>query len=222
MRKVELVAIRLKNATYANLLTAVPAAFDSLGITEDVGARDGSLAIRDHAERGCVISLENLDLAQRTARALVPVAGGPVQIFEVGGTNSGTTFKFRAAAFEATVDGQLRDFAGVELDFDDLEQTWGGGTLDARAKRVLRDFGELPTLWAQEKVIGYKRRSAGKPSSPRVSTLLQTLKKARTWEGVPQEGGRVELRLELAAGGRQTSFCSAAEFEELRKLTGRG
>jgi hypothetical protein len=74
----------------------------------------------------------------------------------------------------------------------------------------------------QEQTIGYKRRAAGKPSSPRIATLLMLLKKARGWEGVPQEGGRFELRVEFAAGGRQSSFCTAAEFEELKKLTGRG
>jgi len=221
MRRLELVAIRLKTATYPAVLTALPAAFGSLGITADHNARDGAFTIRDHAERGCVIFLGSLDLAQRTARALAPIAGGPVQVYDVGGSNSGSTFKFKAVAFEATPDGQLRDFSGVELDFDDLEQTWGGGSLEDRAKRVLRDYGELPTLWTQEKVIGYKRQPIGKPSTPRVATLLALVKKARTWEGVP-DGKRVELRVELAAGGRQTSFCTADEFEELSRLAGRG
>ena len=222
MRKQELVALRLKSATFQGLLDILPAAFPSLGLTQAFGADDDAFTVRDHGELGCVIVLGSGELAQRTARALAPKVGGPVQVFDVTGTNAGTSFKFRAAAFEATPDGHIRDASGVELDFDDAQQTWGGGSLDARIKRVSREFGDLPSHTVQEKTIAYKRRAAGKPSSPRVGTLLTLLKKARAWEGVPQEGGRVELRIELAAGGRQISFCSAAEFEELRKLTGRG
>jgi len=221
MQKQELVALRLKKAHYQDILDRLPSTFDTLGIVLDEGARDGELTVRDHGELGCVVVLGSGELGQRAARALAPKVAAPVQVYVVNGTNAGTRYRFRAAAFEATPDGHIRDHSGVELDFEDLQQTWGGGTLDARAHRVLREFGALPSLTMREKTIGYKRRAAGKPSTPRVSTLLALLKKARTWEGHAHDGGRIELRVELAAGGRQSSFCSAAEFEELKKLTGR-
>lgn len=222
MRKQELVALRLKSAPFPDLLKQLYATFHTLGIAEDSEARDGTLTVRDHGgDRGCTIVLSKSDLGQRAARALAPQVGGPVQVFVVNGTNAGVRFKFRANAFEATPDGHIRDYSGVELDFEDEQQDWGGGDLNARANRVLQQFGALPRLKDREQVIGYKQRAAGKPSSPRVSTLLALLKKARSWEGVPADGGRVQLRVELAAGGKQSSFCSEAEFEELKKLTGR-
>jgi hypothetical protein len=220
MRKEELVALRMKKATFKTLIDLLPTTFDTLGITFDHNKRDGAFVVRDHGDRGCVITLGSGELAQRTARALAPKLQENVVVFEVNGTDAGGKFKFRAAASEATVEGHLRDASGVELDFDDPEQTWGGGNLEARAKRVLREFGELPQVVTAEQTFGYKRRSGGRPSSERVSALLATLKKTRTWEGVALEGGRIELKMELAKGGKQSSFCTAAEFEELKKLTG--
>lgn len=221
MRKQELAALWLKSGTFQDIVDTLPSHFGTLSIAIDAGARDGEFAIEDYGARGCVIMLASGELAQRVARALAPKAGAKIPIYVVTGTNSGTKFKFRAAAYEATPDGHLRDASGVELDFEDEQQQWGGGSLDARTRRVMHDFGALPALKLQSKYIGYKRQSVGKPSSPRVATLMALLKKARTWDGHPIEGGRVELKVELAAGGRQSSFCSAAEFEELKKLTGR-
>jgi hypothetical protein len=220
MRKQELIALRLNRAAFSKVLELLPASFDALDITIDAGGRDGAFTLRDYGDRGCVVLLGNLELAKRTARALAPKLNEAVQIYDVAGTQTETRFRFSAEAFEATPDGQLREISGVELDFDDVEQQWGGGTLEARIQRVVREYGALPSLYTAEKRFGYKRRAAGKPSTPRVSTLLALLKKARTWEGVPQDGGRVELRVVLAAGGKQSSFCSQAEFEELQKLTG--
>jgi hypothetical protein len=221
MRKQELVALRLTSAPFQDLVSKLYATFHTLGIAEDSEARDGTLTIRDHGDRGSTILLSKSDLGQRAARALAPQVGAPVQVYVVSGTNSGVRFKFRAAAYEATPDGHIRDASGVELDFEDEQQDWGGGDLNARAHRVLQQFGALPRLKDREQTIGYKQRAAGKPSSPRVATLLALLKKARSWEGVPAEAGRVQLKVELAAGGKQSSFCTEGEFEELKKLTGR-
>jgi hypothetical protein len=221
MKKYELAGLRLKGVPYQKVLDLLPSSFDGLGITADAEARDGSFTIRDYGERGCVVLLPNGDLAQRAARVLAPKLAQAVQAYVVNGT-SANRFRFRAAAFEATPDGHIRDIPGEELDFDDPEQQWGGGSLEARTERVLKDFGAMPTLFERSKILGYKRVSAGKASSPRVATLLAILKKARTWEGVPTADGRVELRVGLAAGGKQTSFCTAAEFAELEALTGRG
>lgn len=221
MRKEELVALRCKTASFQPLIDTLLASFDTLGIAVDDGAKDGKLIIREHEGRGCVVTLGNADLAQRAARVLAPKVGGAVQIYQVSGTNSGVTFRFKAAAHEATVDGHLKEISGVELDFDDPDQQWGGGGLEARAQRVLREYGALPHIVLREQGIGYKRRAAGRPSSPRVATLLTLVKKARTWEGVPNAGERIELKVELAKGGKQSSFCSVAEYEELKKLTGR-
>jgi hypothetical protein len=222
MRKQELVALRLSSASFQDLVPKLYAAFTSLGIAEDADGRDGTLTVRDHGgDRGCTILLSKSDLGQRAARALASQIGARVQVYVVNGTDSGARYRFRAAAYEASPDGAIKDASGVELDFEDDQQDWGGGDLNARAHRVLQQFGALPRLKDREQSIGYKQRAAGKPSSPRVATLLALLKKARSWEGVPMEDGRVQLKVEIASGGKQSSFCTAAEFEELKKLTGR-
>jgi hypothetical protein len=222
MRKEEIVALRPKKASFQTLVELLPTVFDAIGLVADHNRKDGAFTVRGFAEHGCVITLGSGEVGQRAARALAPKLGESIRIYAVNGTDSGARMRFRAEAFEATPEGHLKDASGVELDFEDPEQQWGGGPLEQRAKRVLRDFGALPQIVTQEQTFGYKRKSGGKPSSERVAKLLATLKKSRTWEGVPMEGGRVELKMELAKGGKQSSFCSAAEYEELQRLTGRG
>jgi hypothetical protein len=220
MRKTELIALRARQIPWSKLEEALPALYEQLGIAVDNSAKDGTLTIRDHGHSGCVLILENGSLARRAATALSTRFAAPVQLFEVIGSAGEKAFKFRTEALLATPQGALNPAEGVELDLDDPEQSWGGGDLDARAQRVLRDFGELEGGSIQTRTVGYKRRSAGRPSTPRVATLLSTLQKAQSFEGVPQPNGRIELRMELAAGGRQTSFCTAAEFEEVQRLLG--
>lgn len=221
MRKRELVALRSKPLTWERFLELLPSTLDAIGVSVDSSARDGEITLRDHGELGVVVVMDSGSLAQRAARALAPKLGASVRGYEVVGTSGGKGFKFRAHAFEATPTGELRDAEGQELDFDDPEQSWGGGDLEARSQRVLREFGQLPSTVLQTKTVGIKRRSGGRPSTPRVATLLTLLKKAKAYQGVPQEGGRVELRVELAAGGKQTSVCTQAEFEELERLMGK-
>src|SRR5690606_21338248 len=111
----------------------------------------------------------------------------------------------------------LEPAEGVELDLEDEAQTWGGGGLEAQANRVMKEFANLQP--AEQSVrVGYRKRPRGKPSSPRIASLLKILQKAKNHEPVVQPDGRVELRIELAAGGRQTSFCTAEEYEELERL----
>lgn len=220
MAKLEIVALRSTQLSWSRLFEVLPSVLDTLGLAlvESTGA--GEITFRDHGSGGCLILLDSGELARRAARAFATAASVSVEGFEAVGTGSEKGFKFRTAAFKATATGELKDAEGTELDFDDTEQDWGGGNLEARTTRVLRDFGELATVYAQTKTVGYKRRPAGRPSTPRVATLLATLKKGKSHEARPQDGGRVELRIALAAGGTQTSFCTAAEYEELQKLLG--
>lgn len=199
----------------------LPSMLDELGVAIDSGARDGELIVRDHGDLGLVVLFDSGSLAERAARALAPKLGVPVRAFTIIGTAGDKGFKFRSEAKEAAATGELRETEGEELDFDDPEQQWGGGDLEARSQRVLREYARLPSTILQSKTLGLKRRSAGRPSTPRVATLLQLVKKAKSWEGAPQPNARVELRVELAAGGRQLSYCTQAEFEELEKITGR-
>lgn len=221
MRKCELAALRSPGLTWEGFIELLPSTLESLGLAVDSKGRDGELTVRDHAELGCVVALTNGSLARRAALVLASKLDAPVDVFEAVGTGGDKGFKFRTAAFRATPEGELRDAEGDELDLDDPEQQWGGGALDARTQRVLRDFGQLPGVTAQTKVVGLRRRAGGKASTPRVATLVKLLKKAKTYEANPQDGGRVELRVELAAGGRQTSYCTAAEFEEVERLSSR-
>src|SRR5436309_2093809 len=73
---------------------------------------------------------------------------------------------------------------------------------------------------AERGLRSFKKRKTEKASTPRVAALLQSLQKSKSHEAVPQGEGRVELRIELAAGGKQRSFWSEAEYEELKRLIG--
>lgn len=218
MRKCELAALRSKALSRERFEELTPPTLEGLGLAVDSKGRGGQLVVRDHAELGCVVWFSSSSLAQRAALVLARLLSQPVEVYEVIGTSIEGGFKFRTAAYQATPDGALSPSEGVELDLEDPEEDWGGGTLEARTQRVLLDFGDLPGIVAQESVVGFKRLAGGKPSSPRVASLVALLKKAKNYESSQLDDGRVELRVELAKGGRQTSYCTMTEFEELESL----
>ncbi|MGC4118894.1 MAG: hypothetical protein QM765_30880 [Myxococcales bacterium] len=86
-----------------------------------------------------------------------------------------------------------------------------------QANRVLDLFADLSRS-GRTLSLGYRRKAKGKPSTPRVATLLATLQKTASYDAVPQADGRVALQMVMATGGKQTSFCTAAELEELEQL----
>ncbi len=223
MRRTESIALRSADFRYAPLVEGLPKIFESLGFrlfSESAG--DGQIFVLDHRDHGCVLLVDDATLARRAARALAATIGGSVKLYEVIGTGGEKRFRFRTEALEATKSGELRPAEGKELDLDDLQQNWGGGPLEAQSKRVLEEFAQLEGGAFQTKKFGYKRAAAPRPSTPRVATLVATLKKAKSYEGVPQPGDRVELRIEMATGGKQTSYCSAAEYDELERIVGGG
>jgi hypothetical protein len=223
MQRTEIAVLRSSQLDWKRLVEILPGALEALGLVHDDNASDGQITVFDRGEAGCVLRLEKTALARRAARAVAKRASVKVELFEVIGTNGGKQSRFRAAAFLATPDGELRDAEGRELDFDDPSETWGGGQLDDQTQRVLEEFAELPSL-ARSAVrmlrMGYRSRPAGRPSTPRVAQLLGLLKLSKNHTAVPQPNGRVELQIELAAGGKQTSYCTAAEHEELTRLFG--
>ena len=218
MRRIELVALRSTDLRWQRLGEVLPPTLDTLGLAHDDGATDGSLTLLDHGESGCVVMFDHAKLARRAALLLATRAGVSVDLFEVIGTSGGKRNRFRTEALRATPGGELRPAEGQELDLEDPDQHWGGGDLEAQATRVLGDFAMLLGGAERKLSMGYRRKPMPRPSTPRVATLLASLQKAKSHEAQPQDGGRVELRIELAAGGRQTSFCSAAEHEELERL----
>jgi hypothetical protein len=222
MRRCEQAALRSSKLHWDQLAAVLPRALEAIGLAADDGGAEGQLTVQDHGESGCVVLLDDCALARRAALAVATRAQVPVELFEVIGTAGSKRLRFRTTAFRASAAGELRDAEGKELDLEDPAQEWGGGTLLDRARRVLEEFATLQSGAARTLRVGYRRRPAGRPSTPRVATLLASLQKARSHQAVPQADGRVELRIELAAGGKQTSFCSAAELEELQRLLGAG
>jgi hypothetical protein len=222
MRRLELIGLRATELSWDRLVGVLPSALEALGLAHDDAATDGQITLRDHGGAGCVLLLDDAALARRTALALATRAAVAVELFEVIATSGGKRFRFRTAAFKATPAGELRAAEGKELDFEDAAQTWGGGELDKQAGRVLEEFALLQGGAERTLRMGYRSRPAGRPSTPRVATLLASLQKAKSHQALPQPGGRFELRIELAAGGKQTSYCSAAEHDELQRLLGGG
>jgi hypothetical protein len=220
MHRIELCALRSIDISWERLVAVLPQALEALGLAHDEAATDGEVTLQDRGGEGRLVVFMNAALARRAALAVATRAGAPVALFEVIGTSGGKRVRFRTAAFKATAAGELRDAEGKELDLEDPAQTWGGGDLSKQAQRVLEEFAVLVGGAARTVRLGYRKRPAARPSTPRVATLLASLMKAKSHQGVPQAGGRVELRIELAAGGKQTSYCSAAEYEELQKLIG--
>ena len=93
-------------------------------------------------------------------------------------------------------------------------------TLAEQALQVLHAFAQLEYRAVRSEKLALKKRKAGRPSTPRVAALLASLQKARSHSTTPQPEGRIELSIELAAGGKQRSYCSVAEYEELQRLLG--
>jgi len=218
MHRIELTALRSANLRWEKLVADLPPTLESLGLAHDDAATDGQAIVLDHGEDGCTILLDKVTLSRRAARALAKRSGVDVTLFEVVGSAGSKRFRFRTTAWRAKADGALLSAEGKELDLEDPEETWGGGTLEVRANRVLDLFADLVRKGSRELTLGYRRKAKGRPSSPRVATLLASLQKAKSFEAVPQADGRVALQIELATGGKQTSFCSAAEHEELEGL----
>jgi hypothetical protein len=218
MRRSELIALRSKELRWERLVETLPAALEASGLVADDSASDGAVTIRDHGEAGCTLLVDRAALARRVGLALARRAGVGLEIFEVIGTFGGKRNRFRTTAWKATLEGELKDAEGKELDLEDASQTWGGGTLAAQTRRVLDEFAVLSSITAKTLRIGYRKKARGRPSSPRVAQLLASLQKAKTFVGQTLPDGRVELKIELAAGGRQSSYCSAEEYEELQRL----
>jgi hypothetical protein len=204
--------------TWEQLVASLPPSLEAVGLAHDEAGADGQITAQDHGDAGCVLLLDDAALAKRIALALAKRCGSPVLVYEVVGTSGGKHNRFRAQAFKAQPTGELRDAEGQELPLDDPSVTWGTGGLPDQAARVLRDYAVLASGASRTLHMGYKERPAGRPSTPRVGTLLTQLKKARSHEFVEQPNGRFELRFELAAGGKQISYCTAAERDELVKL----
>ncbi len=220
MRRIELIALRSRALRWPRLGEVLPPALETLGLAHDDAEGDGRITLQDHGERGCVLLFDHAKLSRRAALLLATRAGVSIDVFEVIGTSGGNRNRFRTEAFRATAQGELKPAEGQELDLEDPQQQWGGGDLEAQATRVLREFAQLEGGAEKTLSLGYRRKPAARPSTPRVAMLLATLQKAKSHQGHPQPGNRVELRIELAAGGRQTSFCSTAEHEELERLLG--
>jgi hypothetical protein len=219
MKRMEKALLRCPTLRIDRLDELLPGAMEAAGkaLLYEPGG-DGALSTVDHLGEGCLILVDDAELAHRLALALAPRAAGKVDVFAVTGTAGSKRFRFHTQANTATALGEWKDAEGRELDLEDASQTWGGGDLEKQGERVLEEFAQVVPGSMRRRDYGYKKRPAGRPSTPRVATLLAALKKSRRHEAVPQPDGRVELRLELAAGGRQTSFCSAAEYEELQRL----
>jgi hypothetical protein len=218
MKRIELTALVSAKMRWEMLVAGLPPALESIGLAHDDGATDGEIVVIDHGDDGCVLLLGRVALARRVARALATRLKVDVTVFEVVGSRGSKRFRFQTAASRATAEGGLVPADGVELDLEDREETWGGGTLEVQAKRVLDLFADLHGFPKQTITLGFRRRAGARPSTPRVATLLGSVQKAKSFEATVQPDGRVALRLELATGGTQTSFCSAAEHEELQML----
>jgi len=218
MNRIELTALFSADMRWDGLVDDLPPALESLGLTHDDQASDGALTVHDHGEEGCVLVLGNIELGRRAARALATRLKVPVTVFEVVGSRGTKRSRFRTEAWKATPAGELNPAEGRELDLEDPEETWGGGSLEEQAQHVLKLFAELDRLPHRSVELGYRKRAAARPSSPRLAKLLQSLQQAKRYAATVQPDGRVALRLELAKGGTQTSFCSAAEHAELEKL----
>lgn len=220
MNRIELAALRSSALRWEMLVADLPPALESIGLAHDEAAKDGEVVVQDFGEEGCVLRMGNVALARRAARALATRLKVPVLVFETTGSRGTKRFKFKTTAWRATPAGALDAAEGKELDLDDPEETWGGGTLEVQGRKVLELFAELEGLPRQTITLGYRRRAGARPSTPRVAAMLASLKKAKGYQAQEQPDGRFALRMELATGGVQTSFCSRAEHEELERILG--
>ncbi len=221
MKRIELAALCSRDLRWDKLVADLPPALESIGLAHSDSTADGEAVVLDHGEEGCVILFDRVGLAQRAARALATRSGATVMVYEVVGSRGEKRSKFRTTAWRAAPSGELAAAEGRELDLEDPEENWGGGTLDQQANKVLDLFADLDRLADKTLKLGYRRRAPAKASTPRVATLLASLQKAKSFEAQLQADGRVALKMALAKGGTQTSFCTKDEHEELESLLSR-
>jgi hypothetical protein len=217
MKRVELAAIRCKAWTWEAMGEGLTPALDGLGYSLGTNAQSVHVEMLDRGADGRVLVLDDGALARRMGLALATRTKSAVDVYEVVATG-GAKNRFRPTAWKATAEGELRSAEGVELDLENPEG-WTGD-LREQAEQVLDAFAGFGQASSQRELRSFKKRKVEKASSPRVAALLAALQKAKRHEAVPQPEARVELRIELAAGGNQRSYCSAAEYEELQKLLG--
>jgi hypothetical protein len=220
MHRIEMTALRSPALRWDQLVEHLPPALESIGLSHDEKATDGKATVLDHGEHGCTILMDNVGLSRRVALALAKRSGVAVDLYEVVGTAGAKRFRFQTTAWRATPAGEQKPGDGHELDLEDPEEEWGGGTLEERAETVLQLFAELDPFIGKTLEMGYRRHAQPRASTPRLAKILTTIKKAKSCETQPQPDGRFALVIELAAGGKQTSFCSKAEHDELEMLLG--
>ncbi len=221
MRRTELIALRATALSWERLTEFLPPTLEAVGLVHDPAAPDGEVTVLDHGAQGRIVLFDRAVLARRAALALSTRAGVSVNVFEVIGTASSKRYRFRTTAFKATASGELLPAEGKELDLEDPAQLWGGGDLDKQTQRVLEEFALLEGGAERSLRLGYKRKPTARPSTPRVATLIASLQKAKSHQAAPQAGGRIELSIDLAAGGKQISYCTEAEYQELERLLGK-
>lgn len=214
MRKIERAALRTKTWSWAQLQESFSPAMAPVGLTPGDG--DVSVALLDLGDDGRVAIFDDGALARRAGLALAAKIGAPVDVFEVLGTAGPKRFRFRTTAWRATPEGDLKSIEGQEVNLEDPE-AWTGDFAE-QADQVLSAFARFESSTRESARCDFVRRKGGKASTPRVATLLSALREAKRHELLPQPDGRFELRIELAKGGVQRSFCSADEAEELKRL----
>jgi len=197
------------------LNASVVPALDSVGLVPGSGV---DVMLLDRGDHGRVLIFEDAALARRAALAIAKQSASQVDVFEVVGSAGEKRNRFRVAAWTATAAGELKSAEGEEVDLEDPEG-WTGD-LDEQTHEVLDAYAGFEYGAVKHDRKSFKKRKVGAASTPRVANLLDALQKARAHEAVVQADGRFELRIELAAGGKQRSFCSAAEYDELKKLLG--
>lgn len=217
MRKIERAAVRSKAWTWSQLQSSLGPAMTGLGLSAEPG--DVSVALLDLGDDGRVAIFDDAALARRAALALAKATGASADVYEVLGTASPKRNRFRTTAWRATPEGDLRSAEGEDVNLEDPE-AWTGD-FEEQADQVLSAFADLSSHATQTERHDFTRRKGGRASTPRVASLLSALQKAKKHEFVPQADGRVELRIELAQGGTQRSFCSSAEHDELQRLLNR-
>ena len=129
MRRCEIVALRAEKLGWDELSAVLPATLEAIGLIHDEAGADGFVTVRDHGEAGRVVLVDNASLARRAALALSTRSSTSIQLFEVIGTSGSKRNRFRTTAFVATPAGELKPAEGQELDLEDAERTWGGGSL---------------------------------------------------------------------------------------------
>ena len=218
MARIELIALQGRTLSWDKLVETLPAALEAVGLVPDESGRDGEVKIVEHGEGGVILLMDRAALARRVGLSLSTRAGTLIEGFEVVGNSGPKRIRFKTEAWKANAAGELRPAEGKELNLEDPDEQIG--ELAEQAEQVLVAYARWNTLEVPSQVIGFKKKPAGRPSTPRVSALLKALQQARNHHAEVQPDGRVQLKIELATGSKQMSFCTAAEHAELQKLMG--